>query len=163
MMFWYIGLAYIALLCALVFATFRRGEPMRRTVLTLFAVMLTAYAYSFGVPKAIQEAHAWGYSLFMIGVNAIACLAIVRHPATKWQSVIGWSLILQIGTDAGNVAAQLYYGASDVVYVYWATTGLAYAQLFLVGGWLLDELLARHSGYGADHPLPDPARRSGMA
>lgn len=154
---WGVGYAYIALLCALVLVTFRKGEPMRRTVLTLFAVMIAAYAYSFALGGGLD------YSVYMIGVNALACWAIVRHPAARWQSAIGWSLLLQIGLDGGSVASELYFGSSDMWLVYISTVLLAFGQLLMVGGWYLDELAARHLGNSDGHSAASTSRHRGVA
>lgn len=135
---------------------------MKRTALTLLAVMLAAYAYSFGMP-AIYDAPDWGYSAYMIGVNALACRMIVKHPAARWQSIIGYSMLVQIGVDGGNVAAQLYYGTSDAFLVYWLTTILAFAQLAMIGGWLLDGRFAGLGGYSEADSTLAPARRRGVA
>ncbi len=156
-MLWTILYAYIGLLCALVLVTFlRKGEPMRRTALVLFADMAFGYLYSanFG--------GGWDYSAFMVLVNALACLLITWHPAGRWQALIGWSFILQIGTDTGRVASDFYFGMSDMYFVYWATTSLAFLQLILLAGWVIDEWAGYPSRFG-HHLSADKARRSGLA
>lgn len=155
-MLWAIGYAYIGLLCALTAMVNRRGEPMRRTALILFADMAFGYLYSF------LFGGGWDYSLYMIAVNAIACLFITWNPAGRWQALIGWSFILQIGTDTGRVASDIYFGTSDMYVVYWMTTALAYLQLVLLGGWWIDE----RTGYSyrlRHHVSPRKTRNTGLA
>ncbi len=147
---------YVLLLCALVIVTLRREEPMRRTALVLAADMIAGYAYSFAVGTG------WDYSLWMIAVNALACVIITRHPAGRWQAIIGWSFILQIGTDVGRIASDLNSGSTDLNFVYWSTSVLAFAQLFLLGGWAIDERLGYPSRLGAHLPA-GKARHQGVA
>lgn len=129
---------------------------MRRTALVLLADMAFGYLYSFSFGGG------WDYSLYMILVNALACVLITWNPAGKWQALIGWSFIFQIGTDTGRVASELYFGSSDMWAVYWMTTALAYLQILLLGGWWIDE----RTGYlsrVAHYLSPHKARRSGVA
>lgn len=145
-MLWTIGYAYIALLCALALLANRRGEPMRRTAWILVADMVFGYLYSFSFGGG------WDYSLFMILVNALACVLITWEPAGRWQSLIGWSFILQIGTDTGRVASEINSGPTDIMFVYWVTTALAYVQLLLLMGWWVDERAGYSSRIGANLP-----------
>lgn len=155
-MLWAIGYAYIGLLCALTLMVNRRGEPMRRTAWILVADMAFGYLYSFAFGGG------WDYSLYMILVNALACILITWNPAGRWQSVIGCLFILQIGTDTGRVASDFYFGASDMWAVYWMTTALAYVQLALLGGWWIDERTGYLSRFV--HNLSAyQARHSGLA
>lgn len=156
MMLWYIGYAYIGLLCALTLLVNRSGEPMRRTAWILVADMAFGYLYSFSFGGG------WDYSLFMILTNSIACVLITWQPAGRWQSLIGWSFILQIGTDVGRVASEINSGSTDMMFVYWVTTALAYIQLVLLMGWAIDERLGYHSGIGADLPTRQ-TRGAGVA
>lgn len=155
-MFWLIGYGYIGLLCALTLLVNRKGEPMRRTALILLADMIAGYAYSFTLGGG------WDYSLYMIMVNALACILITWNPAGRWQALIGWSFILQIGTDTGRVASDFYFGTSDMYFVYWWTTLLAYLQLLLLAGWMIDERGGYLSRF-VHHLSADEARRSGVA
>lgn len=128
---------------------------MRRTAWILVADMAFGYFYSFAIGGG------WDYSLFMILVNSLACVLITWAPAGKWQSLIGWSFILQIGTDIGRIAAEINSGASDIMFVYWMTTALAYLQLLLLAGWGIDERTGYFSRIGA-HLSARKARRQGV-
>lgn len=155
-MLWLIGYAYIGLLCALTLMVNRRGEPMRRTAWILVADMALGYAYSFILGGG------WDYSLFMILVNSLACIFVLWEPAGRWQSLIGWSFILQIGTDVGRVASEVNSGPIDIMFVYWATTGLAYIQLLLLMAWWIDERSGYSSRLGTDLPARQ-TRGAGVA
>ena len=156
MMLWYIGIAYIGILCALTLLVNRRGEPMRRTALVLFADMVFGYFYSFAFGGG------WDYSVYMILINTLACMLVTWNPAGRWQALIGWSFILQIGTDIGRVASDFYFGMTDMYFVYWATTALAYFQLLLLAGWVIDERAGYLSRF-ARNVSPDKTRPSGLA
>lgn len=146
MLGWSLCIGYIAILCALMFVN-RGSGPMRRTVWTLFAVMIAGYAYHF------IFGDAWDYSAFMIGVNAIACRIITKEPAGQWQGLVGWSLIIQMGLDTGRVGRELSSGASDMTFLYWGTTWLAFAQLLVVIGWGLHDRIVRERSHCLDHTL----------
>lgn len=128
---------------------------MLRTALTLLADMLAAYAYSFTLGGG------WDYSLYMIGVNAIAAVIVLRHWAGKWQTAIGVCFIFQIGTDTGRVASEFYFGMSDDFVVYWMTTALAFVQLVFLGGWYASERLG-YFDRRFDHPLSIETGRRGL-
>lgn len=128
MLEWTLCAAYIVILSVMACVCTEKG-PMRRTIWSLFAVMVAGYALQFSV------GNSWIYSALMIGVNAIACRIIVKQPAGQWQGLIGWSFILQIGADTGRVAREINAGASDMTFLYWVTTAIAFAQLLLVIGW----------------------------
>lgn len=145
---------YIALLCALVFIHRERG-PMRRTIWTLFAVMVAGYAFHYTVGSD------WTYSAFMILVNAIGCRIIVKEPAGQWQGLIGWAFILQIGADTGRIAREINGGASDMTFLYWVTTAIAYSQLLLVIGWGIHDRIA--SERRLRHPDPLLSAQAGHA
>lgn len=156
-MLWLIGYAYIGLLCALTLIVSRRGEPMSRTAWILVADMVLGYLYSFTLGGG------WDYSAFMIFVNALACVFITWEPAGKWQSLIGWSFILQIGTDLGRVASEINTGHSDMMFVYWVTTGLAYVQLLLLMGWgLSNGRFVHYRRWGRAASTVDPSRRASV-
>lgn len=131
---------------------------MRRTAWILVADMALGYLYSFTLGGG------WDYSLFMIFVNALACVFITREPAGKWQSLIGWSFILQIGTDVGRVASEINSGPSNIWFVYWVTVALAYVQLLLLIGWgLSDGRVARYWRGGRPDPIVNSPRRQSVA
>lgn len=119
---------------------------MRRTIWTLFGVMLAGIAYQ------LTLGNTWTYSAFMIAVNAIGCRIIVKEPAGTWQGLIGWSFIVQIGVDTGRIGRELYFGAGDMTFVDWVTTAIAFVQLFLVIGWGVHDRISRERGFR----LPDP-------
>jgi hypothetical protein len=151
---WSLSIGYTVLLCALTCLNRERG-PMRRTIWTLFVVMLASYAYQ------ILVGGAWHYSAFMIIVNAIACRVITKEPAGQWQGLIGWSFIIQIGADAGRVGRELSSGPGDMTFLYWVTTALAFAQLLTVIRWGVHDRVVRERGGRNNHSLADQARYAG--
>lgn len=153
---WVLFGAYAVILCAMV-CIVRIGGPMRRTIWTLFAVMVT------GTGLQLAFGNPWFYSAFMILVNAVGCRIAVKKPAGQWQSLVGWLFILQIGADSGRVVREINGQLSDMTFLYWVTTAIAFAQLLLVIGWGIHARLRRdHRDRSAD-PVADPSRRPGMA
>lgn len=129
---------------------------MRRTIWTLFAVMAlgTGYQLAFG--------DSWGYSAFMILVNAVGCRVIVKEPAGQWQGLIGWAFIIQIGADTGRIAREINVGAGDMTFLYWLTTVIAYSQLLLVIGWgVHDHIVSERRLRHLDPLLSSQARHAG--
>jgi len=146
-------LGYQVALAALTTGILLKGSwPMRRTICTVFAVMLAAWLLS-GLWPTVP------YSLAMIAVDAAACVIITWHPAGKWQSVVGLSYILQIGVHLGRVANG---DNADMDALWWGLSILALLQMFLVGGWWINGLdLPRR--WRNSHPRAAKARRSGVA
>ncbi len=145
---------YIVALCALVLCQRERG-PMRRTIWTLFAVMIAGYGYHYLIGDG------WDYSAFMIAVNALACTVITRDPAGQWQGLVGWSFVVQIGADTGRVVREINGGATDMTFLYYVTTGLAFAQLLLVIGWGVHDRLSGRSGKRHPDLLPHQTLHAG--
>jgi hypothetical protein len=129
--------------------TVKGPPPMRRTIWTLLAVCVIQFLFATYVAGTETEAHA----IFMFGVDALAAFNILRHPAAKWQSLIGAAFVLQLGMHIGRLAAN----NPDMNFYFAGLSVTAFVQLFLVGGWWLDErgLLPRRLG----RYLPAFARR----
>lgn len=110
-------------LCVLILLT---GEGrMKRTVLTILAVMLAAWGLSPLWPSAL---YAWA----MIAGDSIALVTICRHPASQWQSAIGMTYLLQAGVHFGRIIVG---EESDIFGYFWGLSLLAILQLLLLGGW----------------------------
>jgi hypothetical protein len=144
---------YQVALAALVVGVFIKGaDPMRRTVATIFAVMIVSLLCSGLWPTPL-------YADAMILADAVACLIITWNPAGRWQSVIGLSFILQIGVHVGRLAAV----RPDMESYWWGLSGLAVLQLLLIGGWWINDVfLPFYRRWSGHHPLPHSARRSGV-
>lgn len=145
MLEWILFGIYAVILCAMAIVV-REAGAMRRTIWTLVAVAIvgTGFQLLFG--------NTWHYSAFMVAVNAVACRVITKQPAAQWQALIGWSFVIQIGADLGRVAREINSGTSDMTFLYWVTTAIAFAQLLLVIGW------GCHARYRGDRRRfrPDP-------
>lgn len=143
---------YNLTLAALTLGLMLQGTgPMRRTILTIFAVFCTAWLLKGGWPST-------HYALEMIAVDSAALVVICARPAGKWQSIIGLSFILQVATHIGRIIS----GADADINSYWGgLSAIAVLQLLLVGGWWLHEYLVlprrtwRRSPYQA---AADPGR-----
>lgn len=129
--------------------TFRGSAPMRRTILTLVAVCVFQLFFASYIAAPQTEAHA----IAMFCVDALAGYIILRHPAAKWQSLIGATFVLQLGMHIGRLAAN----NPDMNFYFVGLSVTAFLQLVLVGGWWLDDrgLLPRRLG----RYLPAFARR----
>lgn len=143
---WALFAAYVVILFVMVLAVRKRGA-MRRTIWTLSAVTVVATVYQ------LLLGNHWHYSVFMIAVNAAACRIITRQPADEWQSLIGWSFVVQIGMDAGRAASELFSGPGDITFLGDVTTGIAYAQLALVIGWGVHARMGSPVWRGRDNPV----------
>ncbi len=119
-------LGYQVALAALTTGILLLGSAqMKRTVLTVFTVLVAAWLLRGYWPGT-------EYAAMMIGVDALACIAITWHPAGRWQSVVGLSYVMQIIVHI----ARIIRGADvDFDLYWWALSLLAFLQLFLIGGW----------------------------
>lgn len=136
-------LAYQYALYALGLLILLTGDGrMKRTVLTILAVMLAAWGLSDLWPTV---PYAWA----MIAVDSIACIVICTHPAGKWQSAIGLSYIVQVIVHIGRI---ILGDNCDMFGYYWGLSLVAILQLLLLGGWWSTGI-ARRLGWIVDHPL----------
>lgn len=126
---------------------------MKRTVLTILAVMLAAWGL-VGLWPTVP--YAWA----MIGVDSLACVAICLHPAGKWQSAVGFSYVIQVGIHIGRIIL----GDSTDMFAYWLGLSVsAIVQLMLLGGWVIHDRLIRRLN-GSDHyPASSDSRKPGVA
>ncbi len=151
---WAAILTYWGLLLALTcVVSVKGGGPMLRTVLTLLGVGLIQLAVAqFVSPET--DAHVW----IMLAVDSTACAIITLRPAGQWQSLIGLSYILQIGTHIGRLVAN-----NPDMYFYW--TGLtvcAYLQLVLLGGWWISGRISHLGWRRSPDPVASQARHKGV-
>lgn len=146
---------YWIALCALVLVISVKGcWQMKRSVYALFLVGVVSL-----ILASLMDWTTSPYGLAMMGVDFVAALVILWRPAGKFQSLLGITLVVQMGIHAG----KLLRGAdTNFDYYYLALSVLAILQLVLVGGWWLHERLTWSSG------LPDrsenivPAHRKGV-
>lgn len=146
--------AYLYALSALtVLILFLGDGRMRRTVLTILAVMLAAWSLSGLWPTV-------GYAWAMIGVDSLAIIAICWHPAGKWQSAVGAIYVIQVGIHIGRI----FLGDNTDMFAYWLGLSVtAIVQLMLLGGWGIHEWLVRRFGWRDHHPAPYHSRAPGVA
>lgn len=141
-------LGYQVTLAALTTGILLSGSAqMKRTIITVFAVMIAAW-FLRGYWPGVD------YAVMMIGVDAIACIVITWHPAGRWQSVVGLSYVMQIIVHLAriirgdNVDFDLYW---------WGLSLLAFLQLFLIGGWWVHGKLVGRRRRNAPRPVSNLA------
>jgi hypothetical protein len=136
-------------LCVLILIS---GEGrMKRTVLTLVAVMLAAWWLS---PLWPTEAYAWA----MIGIDSAALVTICWHPAGRWQSIVGLTYVIQVAVHFGRIIVG---DATDRNGYWWGLSLSAIVQLLLLGGWWFVERFLRPRGLDSD-PAPAHPGHAGM-
>jgi len=145
-------LGYWIALAALTTCVLLKGSgPMKRTVATIFAVMLIQWAIDGWWPSV-------EWAAMMIAVDTLACVIITWHPAGRWQAITGLSYILQIGVHLGRI----FNGDNaDVISYWWGLSTLAILQLLLLGGWWLHGL-GLHFGRGGSNKAVAQARNPGV-
>lgn len=111
--------------------TFKGSAPMRRTIWTIAIVCALQFVIGTWVLQTDSVAHA----VVMFCIDALACWNIVRQPAALWQSLVGSSFVIQLGMHIGRLAAN----NPDMNFYWNGLSVMAFCQLFLVGGWWLDE------------------------
>jgi hypothetical protein len=152
----YLQYAYWTLLGALMLCIMSRGSaPMKRTILTLAAVLAVSFVLTEALVWPSEE-----WALVMMGIDAIAATVILFHPAGKAQSAIGLTFLLQIGVHAGRV---LNGSQADLNLYWWGLSILAFLQLAIIGGWWVHERLSRRGAVHRGGAAPDPAYRKGVA
>lgn len=145
-------LGYWIALVALTLCVLLRGTgPMKRTVITIFAVMGVQWMLSGWWPSV-------EWAAMMLTADVFACIIITWHPAGKWQAITGLSYILQIGVHLGRI----FNGDSaDVTSYWWALSLLALLQVLLLGGWWLHGL-GLTFGRGGSNKAAAQARNSSL-
>lgn len=111
--------------------TVKGSGPMRRTVWTIAIVCVAQFIVAQWVVNPQSVSHA----VFMFCVDALACRVITWQPAGKWQSLIGFSYIIQLGMHIGRLAAN----NPDMNFYWNGLTIMAFLQIILVGGWWASE------------------------
>ena len=144
-------LAYQYTLYALSVLILLTGDGrMKRTVLTILAVMLAAWGLSDLWPSV---PYAWA----MVAVDSIALVVICRHPASQWQSAIGMTYLLQVSVHFGRIIVG---DGSDIFGYYWGLSLLAILQLLLLGGWWSVGHIVRHYRGNRVAAIADPCPAS---
>lgn len=127
-------------------------NAMRRTICTVFAVMLAAWFLADLWPGL-------KYAAAMIGIDALACTIITWHPAGKWQAVVGLSYVLQIGVHIGRIFSG---DNADIYRYFWGLSLLAILQLLLIGGWWLHGRMGRNPDWSDSRSNLPRSSRQGM-
>lgn len=157
---------WIALGALVVIISVKGCWQMKRSVYALLAVGVVSMILandSVGVwPFLLPGFDLWPsstYGLLMMGVDFVAAWIVLWRPAGKIQSLLGITLVFQMGVHAG----KLLRGAdTNFEYYYWALSVLAIAQLLLVGGWWLHERITWSDRVPDRRPSPVPAHRKGL-
>lgn len=149
-----VQLGYEYTLYALTILILLTGEGrMKRTVLTILAVMLAAWGLA-GLWPSVP--YAWA----MIGVDSLATIAICWHPAGRGQSAVGFSYLIQIGIHIGRIIL----GDSTDMFAYWLGLSVsAIVQLMLLGGWVIHDWLVHRLGWSDYYPASSDSRKPGVA
>lgn len=128
-------LGYQIALIALTSLVILNGSgAMRRTIITVFGVMVAAWFLRGSWPSV-------EYSLAMIAVDSAALAVITWHPAGRWQSIIGLSYVLQVSVHIGRIASG---ENADINSFYWGLSAIAILQLLLLWGWWINGRVDRH-------------------
>lgn len=136
------------------YAAVRGSVPMLRTSLVLCAVFLA----QLGIGQLVSP-ETIAHALIMFVVDTAACVAITLRPAGKWQSLIGLSFILQLGTHVGRIIPA----HPDMNGYFDRLTVLAFMQLFLLGGWLIYVAIGSPSWKFIRNPPPSSAGGESVA
>ena len=127
---------------------------MIRTALTLVAVCVISLAVN-----AIAPFPGEPYCLTMLVVDALAAAVVLIRPAGKAQALVGATLACQMGLYAGRL---LNGENADINHLWWGLSVLAFAQLFLVGGWWVHERVNRRRHFHRWDPVTLAAHRKGL-
>jgi hypothetical protein len=153
-------LAYKIALGALVLVILLKGPgPMKRTI----GVMLGVYILQLALAPWLWPTLWW--SAAVAGLDLAAIRLVTWRPAGKFQSLIGWTFLLQAAAHSGRVIAELNHKIADMNSYWWLTTALAFIQLFLIGGWLIHDYLGHRSddSNSVGHSKVHPAHTKGVA
>lgn len=106
------------------------GEPMRRTILSLAG----AWALNWGYCAVTGLASPWAW---FVGVDTVAALAILRHPAGKVQALVGTCFLIQIAINIGYGANLLWNGYNfDAELLRWQSDyAIGFVKLAMVLAW----------------------------
>lgn len=152
-------IGYYLVLAALIAGILWKGTgTMKRTILTILGVAI----FSLTLARAGLWPSLW-YAVAMIAADTAALWVITRHPADKWQSVIGLTYVFQITTWIAYLASVEINGRADMNLVWWGLTIPALLQLVLVGGWIGGGRIARYLHRGRDNPPVSASHSQGVA
>lgn len=148
-------IGYWIALCALVLIISVKGcWQMKRSVFALLGVGIVSLILASVIDWTTPP-----YGLAMMAVNFAGAWVILWRPAGKIQSLLGITLVLQMGVHAG----KLLRGAdSNLDYYYTALSVLAILQLVLIGGWWCREWFTWHDRIPDRSAVPVPAHRKGV-
>lgn len=149
-------LGYRIALGALVLLLLVKGNaPMKRTALTLAAV----YCIQLGLAGLMWPAPEW--SLAMIGVDAFGAFLIGMPPTRPLQRLTAYVFLPQM---MFHLARYLLGADANMDHYFWGLTVIAFAQLFLAGGWWFNDRYLRHRGdIGLDQASASPYREGSRA
>lgn len=122
-----------------------------RQMLRVSLAMLGNWAVNSAFVASTGDFAPW---LWFACIDFITALVILRNPAGKWQSAIGWVYIAQIVMHFCFAATN----NPDGIYPYWLwLTRLAWVQIILVAAWGIGGGLRAgiHRLFGRPHhPVP---------
>lgn len=104
-----------------------RPVAVLRCLLAVIAVWLAGYAYG----DLSGDMTHWGFNIL---TDALAAWAILRHPAGKMQAALGGTYAVQLVMHS-SYGAREWWSVPDPNAYYDMLTIVAYAQLFILGGW----------------------------
>lgn len=146
-------LAYYLALAALSLGVALQGTgPMKRTAFVIWAVAVASLLLTPLWPSTT-------YSFAMIVVDALAAVAILYHPAGRWQSAIGLTYVFQIAFHIGRL---INASDADINSFYIGLSVLAVLQLALVGGWLFGGGFLYLVRWGGLNKSASHSRRQGV-
>lgn len=145
---------WIALGALVVIISVKGCWQMKRSVYALLAVGAVSL-----ILASLMDWTTPPYGLAMMAVDFAAAWVILWRPAGKIQSLLGMTLVVQMGVHAG----KLLRGAdTNLDYYYLALSVLAIVQLVLVGGWWLHERITWSDRLPDRGAAPVPAHRKGV-
>lgn len=97
------------------------------------------------------------YAFAMMAVDAVAAYIVLKPPPSLWGAIIGATYLTQIALHATRIIAD----PSDMSRYYSGLSLMAFLQLAVVGGWWLDERIARRRPFPHPGASPYPAHRKG--
>ena len=148
-----LGLALVFLAAAFVAYRYRDDRLARAA----FAVAINWF-FGVGLNVATGITDGWWFNIV---IDALAATVILWRPAGRFQSILGVTYCIQIAMHCGYGLNMLLHNAVDPMLYYDILTGIAWAQLAVLGGWVAwiwsDPRRARRNS------VADRTRGQGMA
>lgn len=133
-------LPYLATMLALLIVTLCRGKARASGVVT---VLMVNWLLQVAMIKATDEQFPW---MFFLVVDYISALSVYGISNRRW----GWGVIVlyvaQIVCHAAYGIAEYRHGTNlqaAQYHYWWALTYTGWAQLAMVGGWMVHDIVGR--------------------